>query len=52
MYTGELVAEEIDSFIRQEQLPLVTVFSDEVGVVSHHMTNVIMTFFSPSRQPK
>ena len=43
VYTGELIAEEIDTFIRQEQLPLVTVFSDEVGVVSHHTTDVITT---------
>lgn len=34
MYSGDFIAEDIDSFILQEQLPLVTVFSDDVGVVS------------------
>ena len=38
VYDGNFVAEDIDSFILQEQLPLVTVFSDEVGVASCHMT--------------
>ena len=50
VYDGEFIAEDIESFVIQEQLPLVTVFSDEVGVVflSHdhmynHMTHTLQT---------
>ena len=40
VYDGNFVAEDIDSFILQEQLPLVTIFSDEVsGVWSHGLTH-------------
>ena len=32
VYEGKFVSEDIESFIVMEQLPLVTVFSDDVGV--------------------
>ena len=33
VFSGEWTAEDIMEFIQSEQLPLVTTFSDEVGVL-------------------
>lgn len=47
-YDGKFIAEDIDSFILQEQLPLVTVFSDDTApkIFGGSIRSHVLAFFS------